>query len=366
MNSEQKTPGMTPPPKIIHMDMDAFYAAVEQRDFPEYRGKPLIVGGDPDRRGVVATCSYEARRFGIHSAMAAAHARQLCPQVIFVRPRFAVYRQVSRAIHAILRRYTDVIEPLSLDEAYLDVTGATLFGGSATRIATDIKSVVREETGLTASAGVSYNKFLAKLASDFDKPDGLYVITPAQGPGFVASLPIGRFHGIGKATEAKMKALGIHTGADLKGCSRERLRQTFGKAGVHYYDLARGIDKRLVVSHRTRKSLGAETTFAEDLEDIGEMLVKLRKLAAEVAGALASRRLVCHTLAIKVKYANFEQVTRSQTVDNPLQGVEEMGLLLPGLLAKTEAGRRKVRLLGVTASTLEDASGGTQQLDLVF
>jgi DNA polymerase-4 len=351
--------------KIIHVDMDAFYAAVEQRDFPEYQGKPLIVGGDPDRRGVVATCSYEARRFGIHSAMASARARQLCPRALFVRPRFGVYREVSRTIHGILRRYTPVIEPLSLDEAYLDVTGTSLFEGSATRIAEDIKRVIREETGLTASAGVSYNKFLAKLASDRNKPDGLCVITPQEGPGFVATLAIGQFHGIGKATEARMKGLGIRTGADLKEWSRERLLRTFGKAGPHYYNLARGIDERPVVSHRVRKSIGTEITFADDLEDTEQMLKHLQEMAEEVADALVARQLACHTLTVKVKYANFEQVTRARTVDNPLQAVEEMRLLLPELLSRTEAGRRKVRLLGVTASSLEDAADPAQ-LDLEF
>lgn len=352
--------------KIIHVDMDAFYAAVEQRDFPKYRGKPLIVGGDPDRRGVVATCSYEARRFGVHSAMPSARARQLCPRALFVRPRFGVYREVSRAIHGIFRRYTPVIEPLSLDEAYLDVTSASLFGGSATRIAEDIKRAIHQETGLTASAGVSYNKFLAKLASDRNKPDGLYIITPREGPEFVVTLAIGEFHGIGKATEARMKGLGIHTGADLKTWSRERLLQVFGKAGTYYYNLARGIDERPVVSHRVRKSIGTEITFAKDLDDTKEMLRHLEEMAEEVADALVAKHLVCHTLTVKVKYANFEQVTRARTVDNPLQAVEEMRLLLPELLSRTEAGPRKVRLLGVTASSLEDAAAGTHQLDLLL
>ena len=222
---------MTIPRKIIHLDMDAFYAAVEQRDFPDYRGQPVIVGGDPERRGVVATCSYEARRFGVRSAMSAARARQLCPQAIFVRPRFAVYRQISQTLQAIFRRYTSLIEPVALDEAYLDVTSVTAFHGSATRLAQDIKRAIQEETHLTASAGVSYHKFLAKLASDLNKPDGFYWITPEAGPAFVEALPIERFHGVGPATSARMKASGIHSGRDLKAWSEARLRQVFGKLG---------------------------------------------------------------------------------------------------------------------------------------
>jgi len=212
--------------KIIHIDMDAFFASVEQRDHPEYQGKPVIVGGLPDKRGVVAACSYEARQFGIHSAMPSSTAYRLCPNAIFLRPRIDNYRKVSIKIQSIFKRYTDLVEPLSLDEAYLDVTECTEFQGSATLIARSIKKTIKEETDLTASAGVSYNKFLAKIASDMDKPDGLYLITPEQGAGFVEQLPVRKFHGIGKATEAKMKALGINCGADLrlwkeKGCGKK-------------------------------------------------------------------------------------------------------------------------------------------------
>jgi DNA polymerase-4 len=353
--------------KIIHIDMDAFYAAVEQRDFPNYRGKPIIVGGAPDKRGVVATASYEARVFGIHSAMPAARARRLCPQAIFVRPRFAVYRQVSQQIREIFQRYTDLVEPLSLDEAYLDVTGSTLFNNSASLIAQDIRRSIFQTTQLTASAGVSYNKFLAKLASDINKPDGLCLITPDQGPAFVEQLPIGKFHGIGKSTENKMKNLGIHTGADLKAWPLEDLLQRFGKTGRYYYNIARAIDQRQVQNERIRKSLSSETTFERDLDNIDVMLTELRRLATEVAEDLAVRQLKGLTLTIKVRYADFQLVTRSQTFSRPFNRFDEMAPLLPQLLARTDAGRRKVRLLGVGVShfdntPVDEPAAGSQRM----
>lgn len=352
--------------KIIHIDMDAFYAAVEQRDCPDYRGRALIVGGPPDGRGVVATCSYEARRFGIHSAMPSAHARRLCPQAIFVRPRFDVYRDVSKSIRAVFRRYTSLVEPLSLDEAYLDVTDVDMCQGSATLIAREIKHRIREETGLTASAGVSYNKFLAKIASDMDKPDGLYLITPERGPAFAADLPVARFHGVGRATAGRMKSLGIHTGADLRRWSRPALERAFGKAGSHFYNIARGIDHRPVVAERPRKSLGSETTFAEDLQSFDEILARLHGLAREVFVDLATRQLQAHTLTIKVKYANFRQVTRSVTRAWPLGDEAELARTLIALLARTEAGHLPVRLLGVTVSGLVPATlHPTRQLYLI-
>src|SRR4051795_8289292 len=233
-----------PPRKIIHVDMDAFYASVEQRDEPRLKGKPVAVGGG--HRGVVAAASYEARKFGVRSAMPSVTARRKCPELIFVKPRFDVYRAVSGQIRAIFAQYTPLIEPLSLDEAYLDVTENLPGIASATRIAEEIRARIRTETGLTASAGVSYNKFLAKLASDQNKPDGLFVITPAQGPAFVEALPVGRFHGIGPATEARMHRLGIRTGADLKAQPLPVLEQHFGKVGPHFHAIARGIDHRPV------------------------------------------------------------------------------------------------------------------------
>ncbi len=338
--------------KIIHIDMDAFYAAVEQRDQPALRGRPVVVGGDPAGRGVVATASYEARVFGIHSAMPAAHARRLCPEAVFLRPRFSVYREVSRELRAIMTRYTGLIEPLSLDEAYLDVSDCQQFSNSATLIARDIRRAIYDELGLTASAGVSYNKFLAKLASDIDKPDGQHLIMPEQGPGFIAGLPIGRFHGIGRATEARMKALGIQNGADLRAWPLERLVETFGKLGRRYFQLARAIDERPVVSERVHKSIGAETTFPQDLADTATMLAALEQLAAEVAANLERRGLQGQTLTLKVKYTDFHQITRSYTASRPLRGLPEMRALLALLLARTDAASRPVRLLGVTASHL--------------
>ena len=353
--------------KIIHIDMDAFYASVEQRDFPELRGKPVIVGGAPDKRGVVAACSYEARKFGIHSAMPSSRAYRLCPQAIFQRPRFEVYRQVSTEIREVFERYTDAIEPLSLDEAYLDVTHSDLHQGSATLIARNIKQDINEKTQLIASAGVSYNKFLAKMASDMDKPDGLYVIRPEQGPGFIEQLAIGKFYGIGKATEAKMKSLGIHSGKELREWSLEKLVSRFGKSGNYYYQIARGTDEREVVSSRERKSLGTETTFEHDLSDKAEMLEILHSLAAKVVQYLVKRELCAKTLTIKVKYADFTQVTRSQTMDEAFDKLECILPALPLLLDKTEAGEKKVRLLGVTASNLNTPSNNKEQsqIDLI-
>ncbi len=339
--------------KIIHIDMDAFFAAVEQRDHPEYQCKPVIVGGSPEDRGVVAACSYEARKFGIHSAMASAKAKKLCPDAIFLRPRFNVYRQVSTEIQAIFRSFTDQVEPLSLDEAYLDVTECTLHKGSATLIAKALKQKIKRQTGLTASAGVSYNKFLAKIASDIDKPDGLFLIKPEQGEEFIAQLPIRKFFGVGKATEIKMNALGIFTGADLKQWSKENLVTKFGKTGHYYFNVVRGIDNRPVKNSRVRKSLGTETTFAQDLNDVNLMLSQLNTLALKVAENLHNKKLAARTITLKVKYDNFEQITRSKTLNEPVSEYEKIIKLLPGLLMKTEVGQRKVRLLGITTSNFD-------------
>ena len=352
--------------KIIHIDMDAFYASVEQRDFPQYRNKPIVVGGSPRGRGVVATASYEARVFGIHSAMPAAQAYRLCPQAIFLKPRFDVYRHESQKIRGVMQRYSELIEPLSLDEAYLDVTDSSAFNNSATLIAKDICRSIHAVTGLTASAGVSYNKFLAKLASDINKPNGCYVIMPEQGPGFVEKLPIGKFHGIGKATEAKMKDLGIDTGADLKRWDLQDLLRTFGKLGQHYYDIARGIDNRTVESQRIRKSVSTETTFEEDLGDTGEMLAQLEQLSAELADYLFTKQLKGQTLTIKVRFADFQLITRSKTVARPFNSLAEIRALLPELLGRTEAGERKVRLLGVGVSNFIELNQQTimEQIEL--
>ncbi|HEY9053072.1 MAG TPA: DNA polymerase IV [Gammaproteobacteria bacterium] len=350
--------------KIIHVDMDAFFAAVEQRDHPELRGKPLIVGGPPNSRGVVATCSYEARKYGIHSAMPSSRAFQLCPHAVFIKPRIPAYRQVSQQIHEIFSHYTDLIEPLSLDEAYLDVTDSKLFKGSATLIAEDIRKRIVEETGLTASAGISYNKFLAKLATDINKPDGQFVIKPEDGEQFIEKLPIGKFYGIGKVTEAKMQSLGIYKGADLKARSLQELCNAFGKAGVYYYDIARAIDHRSVSSHRIRKSIGSETTFQQDLTCRDDMLLWLERLAQEVIAICRKKNILAYTLTIKVKYSDFQQITRCITVDEPLIEFQCIKPLLVLLLNKTDVDKRSVRLLGVTLSSLTTDAGAMHDVQL--
>ncbi len=338
--------------KIIHVDMDAFYASVEQRDQPDLRARPVVVGGQPDSRGVVAACSYEARQFGIHSAMASSRAYRLCPHAVFVPPRFEAYRQVSSQIQQIFWRYASEVEPLSLDEAYLDVSEATVLAGSATRIAQAIKDDIKAETQLIASAGVSYNKFLAKMASDMDKPDGLYVITPDQGEAFVAALLIGKFHGVGPATEAKMHRLGIKTGADLKAWDALDLTAHFGKSGGYYYHIARGVDLRPVRSSRQRKSLGKETTFAVDICDTTELLAHINALAETVFKLLLAKKMQAKTVTLKVKYSNFRQITRSISLPYPIEGIVQMQALLADLFAKTDAHKQLVRLLGVTVSGL--------------
>lgn len=332
--------------------MDAFFASIEQRDFKKYAGKPIVVGGKPDERGVVATCSYEARPFGVHSAMPSSTAARLCPQAIFVKPRFEVYKQVSAQIRKIFCCYTDLVEMLSLDEAYLDVSDSVTDMGAARNLAHRVKAQVLKETRLTVSAGISYNKFLAKIASDMDKPNGCYLISPEQGLDFVANLPIGKFHGIGKVTQRRMQEMGIKDGADLRRCSRETLLKTFGKVGDYYYDAARGIDHREVVAERPRKSVGAETTFRHDLLREDDVKEALKQRAVEVARMLVARNLSGRTVTLKVKYADFRQITRSYTLDHPLVGLKEMWSLLLGLLQKTEIGRRPIRLLGVAVSNL--------------
>jgi DNA polymerase-4 len=354
---------MTQQRKIIHVDMDAFFASVEQRDTPQYRGKPLIVGGQPDSRGVVAACSYEARQFGIHSAMPCARAYRLCPDAIFVYPRFEVYREVSNQIRAIFWRYASEVEPLSLDEAYLDVSQTEAYNGSATLIAEAIKRDILQETQLTASAGVSYNKFLAKMASDMDKPNGLYVIRPEQGEAFVANLPVGKFHGIGPATEQKMHDHGIYTGADLKQHSSTQLSEWFGKSGSYYFNIARGIDERPIRSSRQRKSLGKETTFADDVLSFPELSAKLIELGTIVLDKLHDQNLNARTITIKVKYADFDQVTRSHSINAPVN-IADLHSAVPDLLLKTEAGRRPVRLVGISLSGLDEPNVETEQPEL--
>ncbi len=338
--------------KIIHVDMDAFYAAVEQRDNPKLRGRPVIVGGDPGSRGVVATCSYEARQFGIHSAMSSAKAYRLCPRAVFVRPRFDAYRKVSMQIRELFHEYTDLVEPLSLDEAFLDVTENKPGIEYATQVAREILTEIRKRTQLTASAGVSYNKFLAKVASDVDKPAGLTVVTPEQAEAFIAELPIRRFHGVGRVTEKRMLARNITTGADLRQRTEEELRRLFGSSGPYFYNIARGIDTREVMPNRLRKSIGKETTLDEDCHDKGEMMIILDKLARQVSEILLARKTSGLTLTLKVRYEDFQSVTRSHTGNEPIDDAEVMLALADSLLGKTDAGLRPVRLLGLTVSSL--------------
>lgn len=352
------------PRKIIHIDMDAFYASVEQRDNPDLRGKPVAVGGSRER-GVVAAASYEARRFGVHSAMPSVTARRKCADLIFVKPRFDVYKDVSRQIRAIFARYTPIIEPLSLDEAYLDVSDDLRQVGTATRIAQEIRAQIREETGLTASAGVSYNKFLAKLASDHRKPDGLFVITPDRGAAFVETLPVSRFHGIGPVTTEKMKSLGILTGQDLRRQSLDFLTHHFGKAGLFYYDIARAEDHRPVCADRERKSIGAETTFNTDLFREDEARDALAPLIDKVWHLCVKGGLHARTVTLKVKYADFQQVTRSRTLPLPLDGVEDMRQVVGMLLAPLLPLAKGVRLLGVTLATFSPEAAAPPQLRLL-
>lgn len=337
--------------KIIHVDMDAFYASIEQRDNPEFRGKPLVVGGSPEGRGgVVAAASYEARKFGIRSAMPSRQAIKRCPHLIFVYPRFAVYKEVSTQIHEIFHRYTDLIEPLSLDEAYLDVTTDKQHIGSAIEIATQIKNAIKTELQLTASAGVSINKFVAKIASDINKPDGLKFIGPSSVEAFMESLPIEKFYGVGKVTAARMKAMGLHTGADLKKWPEASLISSFGKAGRFYYKIVRGIDDRMVQPFRETKSLAAEDTFAYDLTTLDEMEYELNKIAAVVYQRLERRQLKGRTLTLKIKYSDFKIITRSKSFLTPLADVFTVAAIAKELMNAVFEEGCKVRLLGISVS----------------
>ncbi len=358
--------------RIIHVDMDAFYASIEQRDFPEkYAGEPIAVGGKPPR-GVVQTASYEARPHGIHSAQPAAEADRLCPDLIFVSPRMDVYKEESRAIRKILRRYTDLIEPLSLDEAYLDVTDPKQGPPSGTLIARRIREEIEEETGLTASAGVGPSKFVAKVASDRDKPDGLTVVKPGEQMQFIAELPIEDFHGIGPATAEKMHGLGIETGSDLQETSERKLRRHFGKRGAHFKKLAMGTDDRPVKPDRERKSVGSEKTFRGDLSDPEEMLSRLERIAEQVERRLQKagpegEPMKGRTVTLKLKSHDHETSTRQTTLRRPVAGKNELMTLAERLLRRPSPPEEPVRLLGISVSSLtkaENAAG--EQLELSF
>ncbi len=343
--------------KIIHIDMDAFFASVEQRDDPALRGRPVAVGHSRER-GVVAAASYEARRFGVHSAMPSLTALRLCPDLVFVPPRFDTYRAVSAEIRAVFAEYTPLIEPLSLDEAYLDVTTNLKGIPRATRIARDIRALILERTQLTASAGISYNKFLAKLASDYRKPNGQFTITPEMGPDFVAALDIGRFHGIGPATAAKMHALGIHTGADLRKPTEAFLLLHFGKIGAHFHSIAWGIDARPVVPDRPRKSTGAERTYGTDLKREEEVLAALGPLVDEVWRWREKSGALGRSVTVKLRYADFTQTTRSRTLASPVTRRGELEAVAVELVRSLLPLAQPVRLLGVTLSHFEDTEAG--------
>lgn len=339
--------------KIIHIDMDAFFAAVEQQDHPEYRGRPVVVGGAPHSRGVVATCSYEARRYGIHSAMPSRQAYQRCPQAIFIPPRMERYREVSRMIVDIFRSYTDQVEPLSLDEAYLDVTKNKRGNSSATLLAREIKQHIYEQTGLTASAGVSYNKFLAKAASDYQKPNGLTVVTPEQAFQFIDELPIGKFFGVGKKTEALLMKRGIRNGADLRKRSLSELVQLLHKRGEILYQHVRGVDPRPVRSNRKRKSLGKETTLAHDVYEVEEMLPILWQCVQHVSRRLYEQGLEGRRVILKVRFHDFSLVTRSITLEKPIQASKNIMTTLELLLERINFSSKGVRLLGVSVTDLQ-------------
>ncbi|MCX2561335.1 DNA polymerase IV [Acetobacter farinalis] len=352
--------------RIIHIDMDAFYASVEQRDNPALRGRPVAVGRSQER-GVVAAASYEARTFGVRSAMPSVVAQRKCPELIFVPPRFEVYRAVSAQIHAIFARYTALIQPLSLDEAYLDVTEPLLPRDTATAIAREIRAAIREETGLTASAGISYNKFLAKLASDYRKPDGQFVLPPGAGEAFVAALPINSFHGIGPATAARMNALGIYTGADLREQTLDTLVRHFGKAATFYYGIARGEDPRPVEPHRPRKSIGKETTYETDLIRENDLQNALATLAESVWHACTRRQRSGRTVTLKLRYVNFTQLTRSHSFTEPVPSATALAHTAHFLLRPLLPLPKPVRLLGITVSSLASTEEQTaaEQLSLL-
>jgi DNA polymerase-4 len=339
--------------KIIHVDMDAFYASVEQRDDPSLRGKPVAVGGDGPR-GVLTTCSYEARKFGCRSAMPSITAKRLCPQLIFVRPRFAAYTAVSHQIRDIFRDYTPLVEPLSLDEAYLDVTADVKGIGSATRIAELIRARIKAETGLTASAGVSYNKFIAKLASDQNKPDGICVVRPGECAAFVAAMPVRRFHGIGPRGADKMKQLGIETGADLAAKDIHFLREHFGSQADYLYRAARGIDLRRVKADRARKSVGAERTFDSDISSGAALREQLERIVGLTWDRIERSRSEGRTVTLKLKLKDFTGLTRARSLPRPVRDRNEFAEIGHALLEELVPLPQPVRLMGLTLSQLTE------------
>ncbi|MGL4519856.1 MAG: DNA polymerase IV [Phocaeicola sp.] len=342
--------------KIIHIDMDAFFASVEQRNNPALRGIPIAVGHG-EARGVVSAASYEARKFGVRSAMSSTRAKKLCPELIFVAGNMEVYKEVSKQIHAIFKRYTDLIEPLSLDEAFLDVTHNKLEIELAVDIAKEIKQAIQEELQLVASAGISYNKFLAKIASDYRKPDGLCTIHPNQAEEFISRLPIESFWGVGRVTAQKMHKLGIHNGADLKACSLEMLERQFGKSGQLYYDFARGIDLRPVEVSYTRKSVGCEHTLEKDITQTSSAIIELYHVATELVERLKKQAFKGHTLTLKIKFYDFTQITRSSTQTHELKELKEILPLAKRLLKEVDYSQKPIRLIGLSTSNPSDEKG---------
>ncbi|MEJ7935900.1 DNA polymerase IV [Sphingobium sp. AN558] len=344
------------PRKIIHVDMDAFFASVEQRDHPELRGKPVAVGGSGPR-GVVAAASYEARVFGVRSAMPGARARRLCPDLLFAPPRFEVYRAVSTQVRAIFERFTDIIQPLSLDEAYLDVTENKRGIASATRIAEDIRSMIREETGLTASAGVSYNKLLAKLASDQNKPDGICVVRPGGGAAFIAAMPVRRIHGVGPVTARRMQALGIETGADLRAHDLPFLERHFGSAARFYFSAARGEDDRPVRDRQERKSVSVEDTFFDDLITADALITEIDRIAQSLWHRIEKNGSYGRTVVLKIKFADFRIITRSRSFATAVRSPTLLAEAARALLFAQLPLRMGARLLGLGIHNLEQDEG---------
>ena len=347
--------------KIIHIDMDAFFASVEQLDNPELRGKPVAVGGSGER-SVVAAASYEARKYGVRSAMPSVIARRLCPDLIFVKHNFSRYNEVSASIMQIFREYTDVIEPLSIDEAFLDVTNDKKNIGSATVIARKIRKEIKSGTGLTASAGISVNKFLAKIASDINKPDGLFVIRPEEAEKFIEELAVEKFYGIGKVTAQKMHKLGIHTGSDLKKWDIVSLVRNFGKPGVFFYDIVRGIDERPVEPDQERKSVGTELTYDKDLTTPFEVIAELYKLEQELIERLEHSEATGRTITIKIKFSDFRQITRSKTLQNYIRDFDTLHKEVTTIRKTMMLEGSRIRLLGLSISNLETEDCGDRQL----
>ena len=352
--------------KIIHVDMDAFYASVEQRDDPALKGKAVAVGGSRER-GVVAAASYEARRYGVRSAMPSITAARLCPELVFVRPRFDHYRDISHQIREIFYEYTDLVEPLSLDEAYLDVSSNKQGIISATKIAHEIRRKILDRTALTASAGISINKFLAKVASDINKPNGITLIPPDKAEAFLEKLPIEKFHGIGKVTAKKMHRMGIHYGRDLKRYSELQLARRFGKVGRHYFRIVRAQDDREVKPNRPRKSVGAENTFSYDISEPDEMLERLRPITQKISERLEKAHIAGKTITLKIKYHDFVINTRSKTLGRYVKEFDDIFPIVESLLHQPKAPPKAVRLLGVYIANLDNESDDLpRQLTLEF